>query len=108
MTRLIYLSLLLFVTTIGTAQDSKKTVVSSASMIWDMVNNIAGDKVTSKLIVPIGGDPHLHDPTPEDARKVSEADLIFVNGLSFEGWINELIENSGTKAKTITVTKGKL
>jgi len=87
------------------AQD-KKVVVSSASMMWDMVKNIAGDKVDNKLIVPIGGDPHIYDPTPGDAQKVAGADLIFVNGLTFEGWINELIENSGTKGKTITVTKG--
>ena len=87
------------------AQD-KKIVVSSASMMWDMVKNIAGDKVDNKLIVPIGGDPHIYDPTPADAQKVANADLIFVNGLTFEGWINELIENSGTKGKTITVTEG--
>lgn len=84
----------------------KKVVVSSASMIWDMVNNIAGDKVESQLIVPIGGDPHIHEPSTTDALKVEGADLIFINGLTFEGWINELIENSGTKAETVTVTKG--
>ncbi len=93
-------------TTIQAADDDKKIVVSSASMIWDMVNNIAGDKVESQLIVPIGSDPHLYDPSPTDAQKVSKADLIFMNGLTFEGWINQLIESSGTKAPTITVTDG--
>ncbi len=109
MIRFILLIALSFSLSIGFAQDAapeKKTVVSSASMIWDMVNNIAGDKVTSKLIVPIGGDPHIYEPNPGDAQKVAGADLIFVNGLTFEGWINELIENSGTKGKTITVTDG--
>lgn len=106
-----FLSLICFALTlnIGFSQDTskeKKIVVSSASMIWDMVNNIAGDKVESKLIVPIGGDPHIYEPSPGDARKVESADLIFVNGLTFEGWITELIDNSGTKGKTITVTEG--
>jgi len=87
------------------AQD-KKVVTSSASMLWDMVANIAGDKVYNRLIVPIGGDPHIYEPTPNDARKVASSDLIFVNGLTFEGWVTELIDNSGTKAKTITVTEG--
>ena len=91
---------------IQAADDDRKIVVSSASMIWDMVNNIAGDKVESQLIVPIGSDPHLYDPSPTDAQKVSKADLIFMNGLTFEGWINQLIESSGTKAPTITVTNG--
>ena len=84
----------------------KKTIVSSASMIWDMVNNIAGDKINNQLLVPIGGDPHIYESTPRDAQKVALADLIFINGLTFEGWIEELIENSGTKAKTIIVTDG--
>lgn len=84
----------------------KPKVVSSASMFDDMVRNLAGDLVASEMIVPIGGDPHLHSPTPRDSRLVEKADLIFINGLTFEGWINELIENSGTKAKTVTITEG--
>lgn len=84
----------------------KPVVVSSASMFTDMVKNIAGDLVETETIVPIGGDPHLHTPTPRDAKLVGRADLLLLNGLTFEGWINELIENSGTKGKTIMITEG--
>lgn len=87
------------------AQDKLK-VVSSASMIYDMVKNISGDLVDNELIVPIGGDPHLYEPKPSDAKLVADADQIFINALTFEGWILELIENSGTSAKIDTVTKG--
>ena len=88
-------------------QDKKKPlVVASASMIADMASSIGSDHVKVKMIVPIGGDPHLHEPTPDNARLVAQADLVLINGLTFEGWIAELIENSGTKAKTITVTEG--
>jgi len=84
----------------------KKIVVATASMMADMATNISGGLVEVKCIVPIGGDPHLHEPTPRDAQLVNKADLIIKNGLTFEGWLNELIENSGTKAKTIRVTEG--
>lgn len=87
------------------AQD-KPVVASTASMIWDMARNIGGDHFDHQMIVPIGGDPHLYEPTPSDARLVANADLILKNGLTFEGWINSLIENSGTKAPVITVTEG--
>ena len=40
---------------------------------------------------PIGGDPHMYEATPEDARLVARADIILINGLTFEGWINEVI-----------------
>ena len=81
-------------------------VTATASMIQDMAQNIVGDLYEVDLIVPIGGDPHTYEPTPGDAKKVSQANLIFKNGLTFEGWLNELIENSGTKAEVITVTDG--
>lgn len=87
------------------AQD-RPIVVATASMIADMTENIAGGQVEVKSIVPIGGDPHLHEPTPKDAQLVNGADLILKNGLTFEGWLNELIENSGTKAKVVQVTEG--
>lgn len=92
--------------TISLFAQEKKTVVATASMMADMAKNIAGGMVNVECIVPIGGDPHLHEPTPRDAQMVNRADLIIKNGLTFEGWLNELIENSGTKAKTVRVTKG--
>ena len=84
----------------------KKNLLATASMFKDMAEAIVGDRLNVETIVPIGSDPHLHEPTPRDARLVVNADLIFMNGLTFEGWLNELVENSGTKAKTILITKG--
>ena len=102
----IYFFLLLTCFTISSFAQEKKTVVATASMLADMAKNISGGLVKVECIVPIGGDPHLHEPTPRDAQMVNRADLIIKNGLTFEGWLDELIENSGTKAKTIRVTEG--
>lgn len=88
------------------AQAPRLQVVASASMISDMAYQIAGEWIDIETIVPIGGDPHLHEPTPRDARIVAAADLILINGLTFEGWITELIENSGTKGRITVVTEG--
>ena len=59
-----------------------------------------------RSVVPIGGDPHIYEPTPGDAQLVAKANLILKNGLTFEGWLNELIENSGTRATVETITEG--
>lgn len=96
---------LLFTLSFAQAQEKKK-VIATASMISDMVKTIGGDLIEVHCIVPIGGDPHLYDPTPQDANLINKGDLVFKNGLTFEGWINELIETSGTKAKVVTVTDG--
>ena len=85
---------------------NKPKIVASASIFADMTKVIAGDLVTVESIVPIGSDPHLHEPTPRDAKLVAEADLILVNGLTFEGWLNELIKNAGTSAKIVLITEG--
>ncbi len=81
-------------------------VVATASMIGDMAKQIGGNAIAVSNVVPIGGDPHIYDPTPSDAQMVAQADLILKNGLTFEGWLNELIENSGTNAEIVTVTEG--
>jgi len=75
-------------------------------MMADMTQIIGGDLIDVQCVVPIGGDPHIYEPTPGDAQMVSRADLIIRNGLTFEGWLDELIENSGSKAEVFTVTEG--
>lgn len=86
--------------------EEKPLVVASASIFADMAENIGGGLLDVRSIVPIGGDPHIYDPTPGDAQLVAEASLILKNDLTFEGWLNELIENSGTRAMVKTITEG--
>ncbi len=81
-------------------------IVASASIFEDMARNLGRDLIEVESIVPIGGDPHVYEPTPSDAVLVSKADLILINGLTFEGWINELVENSGTNGKMLLITEG--
>jgi len=100
-----YFSLLTLII-LSISLNAQLKVVATASMIADMAENIAGNDIEVSCIVPIGGDPHLYEPTPSDAKMVADADLILKNGLTFEGWLDELIANSGTKAKVITLTEG--
>ncbi len=88
------------------AEPEKPLVVATASIFADMAENIAGDEVRIESVVPIGGDPHIYEPTPSDAQLIADADLILKNGLTFEGWLGELIENSGTRAEIVLITEG--
>ncbi|MEM8529169.1 MAG: zinc ABC transporter substrate-binding protein [Bacteroidota bacterium] len=102
----ILLPFFLLLASFSFSQESSYKVVSTASIFADMAENIAGDRLEIEMIVPIGGDPHLHDPIPRDAKLVTAADLILMNGLTFEGWLKELIKNSGTNAKVALITEG--
>lgn len=106
MKKALYCIILLIFPFLLNAQEEKKLVVSTASIFADMAEVIAGGKLDIQMIVPIGGDPHIYEPTPGDAQLVNRADLILRNGLTFEGWLNELIENSGTEAEIVTITEG--
>src|SRR5258708_718016 len=87
------------------AQD-KLNVVATFSILADLVKNVGGDRVEVKSLVGPNGDAHVYQPTPNDAKTVSDAKLVFVNGLGFEGWMARLVKASGAKAAMITATKG--
>ena len=65
--------------------DGKISVVTTTTMITDMVKQIGGDKINLKSLMGPGVDPHLYDPIPTDAIALTEADVIFYNGLKLEG-----------------------
>ena len=84
----------------------KPKIVVTTTIINDITQQIAGDLVEVESLVPTGGDPHLYEPIPQDAIKIVKANLILMNGLTLEGWLNEFIENSGTKATIVNTTEG--
>jgi zinc/manganese transport system substrate-binding protein len=96
---------LLLSVNIAAAQEKLK-VVATFSILADFVKNVGGDRVEVQALVGPNGDAHVYQPAPADAKTLSEAKVVFVNGLGFEGWIARLIKASGTKAPMIVTTKG--
>jgi zinc/manganese transport system substrate-binding protein len=84
----------------------KLPVIATFSILSDLVKNVGGDRVEVTTLVGPGGDAHVYVPTPADAKKVAAAKVVVVNGLGFEGWLTRLVKASGTKAPTVTVSKG--
>jgi len=81
-------------------------VVASFSILADFTRNVAGDRARVTALVGPGGDAHVYTPSPADAKKVSDARLVIVNGLGFEGWLPRLVKSSGGKAPIVEATKG--
>src|SRR5581483_2818387 len=65
------------------AQEKLK-VVATFSILADLVKNVGGDRVAVATLVGPNGDAHVYQPTPSDAKTLSEARLVFANGLGFE------------------------
>ncbi len=76
-------------------------VVTTNSILEDMVRQVAGDKVALHSIVARGVDPHEYEPKPTDISETTQADVIFHNGLNLEtggsGWFNKLIKTAHKK-----------
>jgi zinc/manganese transport system substrate-binding protein len=80
--------------------------VASFSIIGDMASRVGGEFVAVTTLVGPGGDVHVYEPTPNDARQVAAADLVFVNGLGLEGWLPRLIDAARPHARIVTLTDG--
>src|SRR5690625_3579924 len=80
------------------ANDTIK-VVTTFTLIEDMVKEIGGDRVEIHNLVPTGTDPHKYDPLPEDIKAATDADVLFYNGLNLEGgdsgWFAKMISSVG-------------
>ena len=87
------------------AQD-KLPVVASFSILGDMVSEVGGDRVAVTMLVDLDGDAHVYSPTPADAQTVAAAQVVVVNGLGFEGWLDRLIEASEYAGPVIVATAG--
>lgn len=93
-------------------QDSGKlNVVTTTTMITDLLENIGGDIIDVKGLMGSGVDPHLYKASEGDVTKLVNADMIFYNGLHLEGKLVEVFEkmqHSQTIAVAETIDKATL
>ena len=87
--------------------EKKLNVVATISMITDIVSNVGGDKIDVTGIIGEGVDPHLYKPTARDTKRLTEADIIFYNGLHLEvRIIGAVLDKMKDKTKAVAVTDG--
>ena len=101
----IFLALSLYGPAVSQATEPTR-VVATFSILGDMAKRIGGKHLEITTLVGPGGDTHVYKPTPTAARAVSEADVLIVNGLDFEGWLDRLIDASDFNGTRSVATKG--
>lgn len=90
----------------ASAEAKTLKVVASFTILADMARNVGGDKVEVTSLVGPNGDPHTFEPTPTDAKTLRDADVVLVNGLGLEGWMDRLIAASGYKGRPVVASDG--
>ena len=88
------------------AKDGQSKIVTSFSILEDLVLELGGDRVSVTNLVPRNSDAHIYSPKPSDAVAISNADLIIFNGLGFEGWIFRLIKDSDKEKNYLISSDG--
>jgi len=83
--------------------NGKLNVVTTTTMITDLVKNIGGAHINLQGLMGSGVDPHLYKASEGDVTKLSNADIIFYNGLHLEGKLVEVFEKMKNK-KTIAIS----
>ena len=80
--------------------------VASFSILGDLVRQVGGERVKVEVLVGPGSDAHVFQPTPAQARMVGQAQVVFSNGLGFEGWMSRLLKTAGYQGRQVVVSQG--
>ena len=79
-------------------------VVASHGILADVAQNVAGENVAVSVLIPTGSDPHGYIPSPGDLTAVSNADLVFLNGIGYEESLLEAIEGAGEMVNIVNAS----
>lgn len=80
---------------------AKLPVVTTTTMITDLVKDVGGNRIEVTGLMGPGVDPHLYKATAGDVRSLQKADLIFYNGLYLEGKIGDVLIKLSRKGKKV-------
>jgi zinc/manganese transport system substrate-binding protein/manganese/iron transport system substrate-binding protein len=89
----------------GTPAADALKVVTTTTVFADIVQNVGGRRVAASSIIPPGVGPEDYEPKPDDARKLSDAQLIVSNGIGLDDFLQKLLA-SGTGGQTPQLVLG--
>jgi len=86
--------------------NSTLRVLAVETFLAEIAQNVAGERAQVESLIPLGLDPHAFEPTPQDVRKISESNVLILNGAGFEEWAAKTLENAGGKRQVIEASAG--
>jgi len=85
--------------------DGAISVVATTTQLGDFARQVGGTRADVHQILPPNADPHDYEPRPSDARALEGADVVLRSGGDLDEWLSELIDNSGTDAARVDVSR---
>jgi ABC-type Zn uptake system ZnuABC Zn-binding protein ZnuA len=87
-------------------EEHELTVMAVESFLADIAQQVAGERLEVETLVPPGVDPHTFQPTPQDVAKITNSQVLIVNGAGLEEWLGEVLENAGGERLVIEASQG--
>ena len=81
--------------------DGKIKVVTTTTMVTDLVKQVGGDKVDVQGLMGAGVDPHLYKALASDITSLQGAEVVFYNGLLLEGKMQDLFAKMARTKKHV-------
>jgi zinc/manganese transport system substrate-binding protein len=85
---------------IGTAcsdtpsSNDQLSIVATTSIWGDVATQIVGDDADVQVLIPRHIDAHDYQPTPQQASRLLEADLVIANGLGLEEGLQDVLDSA--------------
>lgn len=73
----------------------KLRVLTTTAPLYSFTLNIAGDAAHVENLLPSGTGPHDFSLSPLDAKKVTDAHVLVINGVGLESWLDKVIDSAG-------------
>ncbi|NIS81039.1 MAG: zinc ABC transporter solute-binding protein [Anaerolineales bacterium] len=81
-------------------------VVATTSIVADLVAEIGGESIDLTVLIPPGADPHSFLPTPRDYQALTDAHVIFINGVGLEQFLHETLEQVAEDVPVVSLSEG--
>jgi len=81
-------------------------VLAVESFLGDIARNVAGDRLQVETLIPLGVDPHEYQPSAQDVARIADSQVLIINGLGYEWWLQKTLDNAGGDRLTVTAADG--
>lgn len=81
-------------------------VMATETFLGDIAQNVAGSRITIEILLPVTVDPHEYQPKPQDVTRLAQAQVLIINGLGYESWLQKTLDSLGGQRQMIIATNG--
>jgi ABC-type Zn uptake system ZnuABC Zn-binding protein ZnuA len=67
-------------------------VLAAETFLAEIAQHVAGDRLVVESLLAPGIDPHEFQAAPQDAVRITEADVLIVNGRGYEAWLEKSLD----------------